>query len=132
LRKSAESRVSECEFLVGDDSCRAVKESDMGALRKDKCQNMIKDACCYKCSLRDSCEISCDLLDTPNEEEVTEKSRAIEQEVAAEYDSQGECGNCIYYMKRKCPRQYDHDSEIWRKQDACQIFQPADRTEHSR
>jgi hypothetical protein len=130
LRKTVEDHVSECEFLVGDDSCRAVKESDMGALRKDKCQNTIKDACCYKCSLRVNCEISCDLLDKTNEEEVPEKSQSVEQEIASDYDSQGECGNCLYYMKRKCPRHYDHDTELWRKQDACRIFQPADKTGH--
>lgn len=130
MRKTAEDRVSECEFLVGDDSCRAVKESDMGALRKDKCQNTIKDACCYKCSLRTDCEIGCDLLDKTDEEEVPEKSQPVEQDVASDYDSQGECGNCLYYMKRKCPRRYDHDDEFWRKQDACRIFQPAAKNGH--
>lgn len=130
MRKTREDHVSECEFLVGDDSCRSVKEYDMGALRKDKCQNMLKDACCYKCSLRSDCEISCDLLDRTNEKEVPEKSTAAERETAPDYDSQGECGNCLYYLKRKCPRHYDHDTELWRKQDACQIFRPTEKTGH--
>ena len=35
------------------------------------------------------------------------------------------CGNCVHYMRPKCPRGYDHDTELWRKQEPCEVFQPA-------
>ena len=35
-----------------------------------------------------------------------------------------ECGSCVHYLKRKCPRHYDGDTELWRRQDTCEIFKP--------
>lgn len=53
----------ECEYLIGDDACSAVKEGEVSSLRAEACQNEIKDRCCYKCSVRERCDIRCDLLE---------------------------------------------------------------------
>jgi hypothetical protein len=33
-----------------------------------------------------------------------------------------QCGNCIYYLKPECPRQYSNDTELFRKQEPCENF----------
>lgn len=123
MGKRARRLSIECEYLVGDDSCRAVKESDMGALRKDACQNEIKDACCYLCELRKDCDIECDLLDLRKTGEEPEKT-ACDEAMPFDLDTKMECQNCVHYLKPRCPRGYSHDTELWRRQDPCEIFKP--------
>jgi hypothetical protein len=125
LKKKSKASPLECEYIVGDDSCRAVKESDMGALRAEKCQNENKDRCCYLCSLRRECDISCDLPIGIHEESNSEKGQCFERQLKISPDTEWECSNCIYYLKTKCPRQYERDEDLWRRQDPCDIFQPS-------
>jgi hypothetical protein len=33
------------------------------------------------------------------------------------------CGNCTSYLTAKCPRQYANDSEVWRTQYPCDLYQ---------
>lgn len=35
-----------------------------------------------------------------------------------------ECGNCAYYFKPNCPRDYSIDTKVWRTQKTCKIFKP--------
>jgi len=130
LRKDTRSAAFECEYLVGDDSCRAIKESDIGALRAEACHNDIKDKCCYLCSLRKSCEIRCDL---PKPQRTRKKPKNVQPQVVMTFDARlkMECGNCIYYLKPECPRGYSRDTELWRRQDPCEIFQLANNVSNN-
>jgi hypothetical protein len=47
-------------------------------------------------------------------------SRRVAVPLGVEVD----CGNCLYYLKAKCPRDYGHDDRLWRRQDVCEIFKP--------
>jgi hypothetical protein len=123
LKKEVRRSRVECEYLVGDDSCHAIKESDVGALRAEACHNEIKDTCCYLCSLREECEIRCDLLGHRGSRR---KPKNVQTPtIVVDLDTKMECASCIYYLKRACPRGYSHDTELWRRQDPCEIFQPA-------
>jgi hypothetical protein len=54
-----------CEYLVENRLCKAVTEQPEGRdIRKRFCTNDPKDYCCYLCSNRENCEISCSFLDT--------------------------------------------------------------------
>jgi hypothetical protein len=125
LKKNVRPPDFECEYLVGDDSCQAVKESDMGALRAEACRNEVKDACCYSCSLREQCSISCDLPELQKSEKEPENSQLPETAAISEAPPGMKCGDCRYYMKPKCPRSYSRDTELWRRQDPCEKFQPS-------
>jgi len=35
-----------------------------------------------------------------------------------------ECGNCSFYLKSECPREYSKDTDLWRRQVPCEIFKP--------
>jgi hypothetical protein len=102
-----------------------VKESDMGGLRAEKCENENKDRCCYLCSLRKECDISCDLPIYVQEENIPRKVERPEHQLKISPDTKWECSNCIYYLKTRCPRQYGQDKELWRRQDPCDVFQPS-------
>ena len=70
------TKPEECEFFA-DRQCKAlVKE---GAMKRDEaCLNANRTSCCYTCSKKDSCDISCDYLDgseTDAEAEATDSSR---------------------------------------------------------
>ena len=41
-------------------------------------------------------------------------------------DSPRECGNCIYYLEPECPRGYDRDTGLWRRQAPCEILRRVD------
>jgi len=57
-----------CKYLVNDRFCGAITEEGEGKhVRSKSCANKAKDSCCYLCSDRESCEISCAYLDTPEE-----------------------------------------------------------------
>ena len=119
----------ECEYLVGDDSCRAVKESDWGALRAEACKNDVKDACCYLCSLRKNCEICCDLPKRQRTPRKPQEAQLSDVLTSVASEKMG-CGNCIYYLRPKCPRRYSRDTELWRTQSPCEIFRPSAKTTH--
>jgi hypothetical protein len=124
MKKSAPRSALECEYLVGEDTCRVVKENDLGALRADKCRNETKDACCYLCDLRRDCDISCDLIENSRAKKSSEKVQPSMRFVDSNSDIEWECGNCVYYLKPKCPRGYNDDTELWKRQDPCDIFRP--------
>jgi hypothetical protein len=93
----------------------------MGALRAEACRNEIKDACCYLCRLRRNCDIDCGL---PKQERMR-KNVQLPKGIATSHERlEVECGNCVYYLKRKCPRSYSRDAELWRRQNPCEIFLP--------
>lgn len=33
------------------------------------------------------------------------------------------CGDCSYYLRSKCPRNYSHDDPVWRMQKPCELFE---------
>ena len=133
VKKVTHPSSSECEYLVGDDSCRAVKESDLGGLRAEKCHNENKDKCCYQCDLRKTCDISCDLLENTggSENKLTNMQRPL-YVTSPNFNVELECGNCIHYLKPRCPRGYEHDTELWRRQDPCDIFKPIRKSKRQR
>ncbi|MGA3192264.1 MAG: hypothetical protein ABSD73_07090 [Candidatus Bathyarchaeia archaeon] len=115
----------ECEYLVGDDCCNAIRESTMGTLRTEECRNEVKDACCYLCGLRRTCDIRCDLPKrqrTMKERESAQLPKPTETPNAV---LDAECGNCAHYIRPKCPRGYDHDTELLRRQEPCELFEPS-------
>lgn len=56
-----------CEYLKDNRLCKAVTESEGNEIRKKFCRNRPKNYCCYLCSKREGCEVSCDFLDAPKE-----------------------------------------------------------------
>lgn len=124
MKKTPKLAAFDCEYLIGDASCKAIKESDMGALRAEACRNEVKDSCCYSCSLREQCEISCDLPDLQKPEKEQEDSQPPETVALSEVPPGMKCGDCRYYLKQKCLRSYSRDTELWRRQDPCGDFQP--------
>lgn len=127
MKKGTHPSASRCEYLVGDDSCGTLKESDLGALRAESCHNEVKDACCYLCSLRESCDISCDLPIRKGRRKA-KNDQQLDDRTALKTYSEMECGRCIHYLKPKCPRGYDLDTELWRRQDPCEDFKPSKKT----
>jgi hypothetical protein len=113
MKGSSRSRF-ECEYLVGDDSCAAIRESDLVALRAEACRNEVKDGCCYLCGLRRSCEIRCDLPKEQRAGKERESAQLPKSTVTLKAGLERECGNCVHYLKPKCSRRYDHDTELWR------------------
>jgi len=58
----------DCEYLIDGRLCNAINEQSEGKdVRKRFCTNDPKDYCCYLCSNRGSCEISCTFLDISHE-----------------------------------------------------------------
>lgn len=54
----------DCEYLLENQSCKSITESPEGkVVRKDFCSNDSKDHCCYLCSKREDCEVSCTYLE---------------------------------------------------------------------
>jgi hypothetical protein len=117
----------ECEYLTGDDACSAVKEAEASPLRAEACQNEIKDRCCYKCSLRETCEIRCDLLEHRNQER--DEPLPTSPAPSADKCVDARCGECEFYLKSKCPRGYSSDQGLWRRQEGCEIFKPKQKTQ---
>ena len=52
---------------------------------------------------------------------LTEKLGVNEKRIPYE-NSEEICGNCKYYLTKKCPREYSTDKEIWRNQEPCEQF----------
>jgi hypothetical protein len=125
LTKDAPRSRFECEYLVEDHSCSAIRESDMGALRAEACRNEVKDACCYLCRLRRTCEIRCDLPKRQRTMKERESAQPSTFTQTLSESSKMECGNCAHYLRPKCPRGYNHDTELLRRQEPCDVFQSA-------
>jgi hypothetical protein len=113
---------NKCEYLIGDDTCSAVKEEELSYLRVKECQNETKDKCCYKCSYMEKCDIRCDLLD--NRDEKIDGDSPNTQASQNERGSETLCGDCTFYLEPKCPRGYTDDQELWRRQQGCKRFRP--------
>jgi len=123
LKKNAKPPAFECEYLVGDDTCQAVKENSLSVPRAEECRNEAKDACCYSCSLRLRCDISCDFPELQRSIKETEDAQLPESKLPSDALSGMKCGDCSCYLKPKCPRGYSCDTELWRRQDPCENFQ---------
>lgn len=117
----------ECEYLIGDDTCSAVEEAEVSSLRAEACQNEIKDRCCYKCSVREKCDIRCDLLEHGRQEK--DEKQPVTSVSNADRSREATCGDCDFYLKSKCPRGYSGDQELWRRQEGCEIFEPKQKTQ---
>lgn len=73
----------QCDYLTGK-SCTAVTQGEARNVREESCSNEQKNLCCYLCANQASCEISCNLLDKPENAalEATSTSTSIDQEIA--------------------------------------------------
>lgn len=99
-------------------------------LRAEDCRNEVKDKCCYSCSRRNECDIGCDMFDLQDASQEHENTDSLETTPTCELDLGMMCGDCIYYLKPKCPRGYSHDEELWRRQDSCELFQSNRTAKH--
>lgn len=79
----SDSKNVTCEYLVDNQLCRAVKEDEEGTTARQKsCVEAVKNSCCYLCSHKVSCEISCDYLDKSGTSRTTnQKSVNVDQEI---------------------------------------------------
>jgi len=58
-----------CEYLTIEKTCTAVSESEKAqAARQRRCANDEKMSCCYLCSLKQKCELSCSYLGKMSDE----------------------------------------------------------------
>jgi predicted nucleic-acid-binding Zn-ribbon protein len=90
------AKAKECEFFV-DRQCKAlVKEGTMK--RDEACLNPNRASCCYECSRKDSCDISCDYLDDPetgaNEETTDSANEPILRQARTLASWAGKCPKC--------------------------------------
>ncbi len=70
-----------CEYLVDSRLCKAIAELPEGRdMRRRFCKNIPKDYCCYLCSDRENCKISCSFLDSPREPSILKQSVPLEVE----------------------------------------------------
>jgi len=79
----SENNVVNCEYLVDNQLCRSIIEDEDGlAVREKGCLEAVKNLCCYLCSHRESCEISCSYLDKLGSSRTTDqKSVNVDQEI---------------------------------------------------
>jgi hypothetical protein len=63
MMRPAMAKAQECEYFENG-QCKALVKEDMMS-RDESCSNANRSACCYQCSRKNSCEISCDYLDGP-------------------------------------------------------------------
>jgi hypothetical protein len=122
-----EDTSEECEYLIGDDTCSAVEKAEVSPLRAEACQNEIKDRCCYNCSVRERCDIRCDLLEHRRQEK--DEKQPVPPVSNPDRGVEARCGDCDFYLKSKCPRGYSSDQELWRRQEGCEIFKPKQETQ---
>ena len=70
----SENSMVNCEYLVDNQLCRSIIEDEDGlAVREKGCLEAVKNLCCYLCSHRESCEISCSYLDKPGTSRITDQ-----------------------------------------------------------
>jgi hypothetical protein len=56
--------IVQCEYLLDGESCKALAMDKKGRIiGRESCLNDQKGYCCYQCSLREGCEISCNYLE---------------------------------------------------------------------
>jgi predicted nucleic-acid-binding Zn-ribbon protein len=95
-RKTVMAKGEECEFFANGQCKALVKE---GAMSRDElCLNANRSSCCYQCSRKDSCEISCDYLDDPRtyaDAETTDISnKPILHQARTLASEAGDCPKC--------------------------------------
>lgn len=79
----SENNVVNCEYLVDNQLCKSIIENEDGlAVREKGCLETVKNLCCYLCSHRETCDISCSYLDTPGPVGATDqKAVNVDQEI---------------------------------------------------
>jgi predicted nucleic-acid-binding Zn-ribbon protein len=90
------AKAEECEFFA-DGQCKAlVKEGTM--TRDEACLNANRASCCYECSRKDSCDISCDYLDDlktgANVATTDSTNKPILRQARTLASQAGECPKC--------------------------------------
>lgn len=72
-----EKKDVQCEYLSDDkQSCNAIIKAEGQRTRSQDCSAERKDLCCYLCVKKETCDISCSLLDQTEQEEQTETAQA--------------------------------------------------------
>lgn len=121
-----------CEYFDRDGKCSAMKRNKLWAidlwahtraLRTERCHNDIKDACCYLCNLHQSCSVSCSFPDPRINRDEVESIEKRQFFTIMNAPLEKECGNCLYYLRPECPRDYDSDKTAFRRMYPCQNFQ---------
>lgn len=70
---------SACKYLIDKRLCKAIMEGEEGkAVREESCINDSKELCCYLCSYRDICDISCTYLDRTEKLEHLEDHKSVQ------------------------------------------------------
>lgn len=79
----SENNMVNCEYLVDNQLCKSIGEDEDGlAVRQKGCLEAVKNLCCYLCSHRESCEISCSYLDKPSTSmSADQRSVNVDQEI---------------------------------------------------
>ena len=122
-----------CGCFDRDEKCGAMKRKKLWAfdlwtharaLRAERCHNEFKDACCYLCDLRQSCAISCSFPDPRKNRDVVGNVEKCQLAINMDVPLERECGNCLYYLRPDCPREYDSDKALFRRLYPCENFQP--------
>jgi len=90
------AKAEKCEFFDNGQCKALVKEGAMS--RDESCLNSNRSSCCYQCSRKDSCEISCDYLDDPKtyaDTETTDISdKPILRQAGTLASQAGDCPKC--------------------------------------
>lgn len=72
---------AQCEYIMENRLCRAVEVQPEGKeIRREFCRNTPKNYCCYLCSDREMCDISCSYLDQQR------KSASLDKDAQDEID----------------------------------------------
>src|SRR4030043_191570 len=108
------AKPEECEFFA-DGQCKAlVKEGTM--TRDEACLNANRASCCYECSRKDSCDISCDYLDDletgANVETTDSANKPILRQARTLASQAGECPKC---GAEKIPKEEEPSPETSRR-----------------
>jgi hypothetical protein len=79
----SENSTVNCEYLVDSHLCKSIVEGEEGlAVREKGCLESVKNLCCYLCSHRESCQISCSYLDKLDASRtVDQKTANVDQEI---------------------------------------------------
>ena len=64
LKETIDGKIS-CKYITKEDACSAIIENgEVESARQEKCENDIKNACCYVCAFQNECEIGCNYLES--------------------------------------------------------------------
>ena len=95
-----------CEYLVDSRLCKAIAELPEGRdIRERFCKNIQKDYCCYLCSDRENCKISCSFLDSPREPSISEQSVPLEVEREIKKYEEEKCKLSVLFADGKIGEQ---------------------------